>query len=85
MRNRLPLPLSTIKEIKFLIAENTAKNGIDWAIVNLLRNALIYICEYDYTDAIRLLGYLKEDYPNLMDYSKHTKAIDKAHKRYDAI
>ena len=81
MRNRLPLPLSTIKEIKSLITES----GTNWDIVNLLRNTLINICEYEYNDAIRLISYLKQDYPSLMDYEKHIKAIDNAHKRYDAI
>ena len=81
MRNRLPLPTSTIKVISSLIDNNS--NNL-W-IRNPLANCLRYICSYDYKEAITLLNLLEKDYPNLMNYSKHIKAISNAEKRYNFI
>jgi hypothetical protein len=81
MRNRLPLPIATIKEIHSVIDQNSR----DLYISNPLRNALRNICEYNYAKAVDILKYMKTDYPSLMDYTKHINAIRSAEKRYNAI
>jgi hypothetical protein len=81
MANRLPLPLSTIKNIQSLIEENSTNLWLR----NPLYNALRSICAYDYKDAIDTLVVLQKDHPALMDYTKHIAAINRAHKRYEAM
>lgn len=81
MRNRLPLPLETIKELKILIEQH--KNDL-W-IRNPLNNILFDVAEYDYDKAIKGLGYLQLKYPELMNYKKHINLIKKAEGRYNAI
>jgi hypothetical protein len=77
---RLPLPLSTIKEIKNVLESETSL----W-IINPLKNCLQDICEYDYKESIDTLNMLKRDYPNLMNYDKHIKNIQKSQERYNQI
>ncbi len=80
-KNRLPLPLKTIKEIHRIIDRH--KDNL-W-IQSPLRNALVYISEYDYAEAIQILKYLQEDYPDLMDYKRHINYIKAAKQRYERI
>jgi hypothetical protein len=80
MKKRLPLPLSTIKEIRILIDKNDSL----W-IKNPLRNILISIGNYDYSDAIKGLELIKQDQPELMDYKKAIERIKEAQVRYNNI
>jgi len=81
MTNRLPLPISTLKQLEILISENNSNLWVANPLKNILRN----IVSYDYADAIKGLGYLKQNYPHLMNYDKEVKAIQKAEKRYNEI
>jgi len=80
MTNRLPLPTATIKEIMKLINKNSSLY-----ITNPLRNIGRDIVNYDYADAVKGLTFLQKDFPELMNYKKHTTAIQKAEKRYNNI
>jgi hypothetical protein len=80
MTNRLPLPLATIKEIS-----NSRDTNSDLNVLNPLKNLLRKICEYEYQEAIQILGFLKEEYPSLLNYSKCINGIKNAEKRYNSI
>lgn len=79
--NRLPLPISTIKRL-CEIRDN--EHETLW-VKNPVSNCLQYIGNYDYDEAIEILGHLKDDYPDLMDYNKEIRNIKTAKKRYLAI
>lgn len=81
MKNRLPLPLKTLKNLQHLINENS--NNL--YVANPLNNICRYIVEYDFANAIMSLRILKMDYPNLMDYDKNIALIKAAYKRYENI
>lgn len=81
MRNRHPLPLSTIKELMKLKESNWDNLWVANPLANIIRD----IAGYDYQDAIKKLGYLQEQNPDLLDYAKHIKLIQAAQERYNAI
>jgi uncharacterized protein YeeX (DUF496 family) len=80
--NSLPTSYKAIEEIQKVIEENS-KNL--W-IVNPLKNCLRYfVIEAEYQEAIEILEYIKEDYPNLLDYKNLINLIKQAEKRYEAL
>ena len=81
MTNRLPLPLSTLKTLNVLISES----GNNLWLINPMKNIVRNIASYDYADAIKSLGYLQQEFPELMNYEKEIKAILRAEKKYNLI
>ena len=83
MKNRLPLPINTIKEIQLLII----KHSVNLWICNPLKNIIKDLINYEYSEAIKGINFLRENkgYSDLMDFEKNIKSILAAKKRYDAI
>lgn len=79
--NRLPLPTGTIKDLCLI----RAKNSNDIGLTNMIANTLNSLADYEYDEAIKILSYIQEDYPDLMNYNKYVRAIRSAKQRYDNI
>lgn len=80
-RKTLPLPKQTMK----VLFELYCSSSTDFALSGFLKNILNTLADYEYLDAVRILGYLEQDYPDLIDYKKAVKAILSAKRRYEAI
>lgn len=75
------VPIKLIEELA-----NIAHATKDLALKGLIMNACKELsCANDYDYFVTLLGYMKRDYPNLIDYKKALTQVKRFQTKYNNI